>query len=169
MRLERAVLRGRGSLPRPWQMRWPHQTSGGTRNLAAPRRGSARHHPPQPHHLRRARRRTPKKGLLRVMSWCMMMFFDSLLEKKNRGLWKIMQYTYVPFVCVSTDQRPRTPSLNGVRGRRNRRTCPRIWMKLHLFQHLKRETQQRQVYKSTYILKTHHIYIYIHWHIYRYI
>lgn len=66
-------------------------------------------------------------------------------EKKQRVMKN--NAIHVPFVYVSTDQRHRTPSLNGVRGRRNRRTCPRIWMKLHLFQHLKRETQQRQVYK----------------------
>lgn len=145
MKWARAALRGRGSQPRPSQMRWPRLTSGGTRSLAAPRRGSARRRPPPPLRLRRARRRTPKRGLW--PAWCVALGVCCRISNTS-CINGIVKYTEIMLcVCVCTGQRLHTPSLNGARGRRSRRILVRTWMKRRLFQRLKMETQLRQVHE----------------------
>lgn len=56
---------------------------------------------------------------------------------------------YSKMLCVRPGQRPHTLSLNVARGRRNKKISVKTWMKHHLFHHLRRETQLRQVHKSS--------------------
>lgn len=147
MRWARGAQRGRGSQPRRWQMRWPLQTSGGTRSPAAPRRGRGRRRRPPLLRLRRARRRIPKKGW-----WpdCLDARMSHTSAFKTNYIRDTMQHCDNVFcirVAVWTGQRPRTPSQNGAKGKRNRRILAKTWMKHHLFLHRKRETHLKPVLK----------------------
>lgn len=113
MKWARAALRGRGSQPRPSQMRWPRLTSGGTRSLAAPRRGSARRRPPPPLRLRRARRRTPKRGLW--PAWCVALGVCCRISNTS-CINDIVKYTEI-MLCVCV-YRPTTPYTKSKRGQR---------------------------------------------------
>lgn len=54
-----------------------------------------------------------------------------------------------PVAGAVTDQQHRTLNPNVVRGRRNKKTSVKTWMKPPLSQHQKRQTQPRQVRKFT--------------------